>query len=287
MGTDTNIGAAIFVRQHSGSSTVHINNNNIFANQGGRNLIADNGTNSITSGTTFRTETYTGNNPPDNSNGNVIDGLEVGLDRGRTSYGRADDLYGDADILNQDDNQPTPPTMNYYARGNTIIPNTNDSNLYDYDGIDINIGSYSTFNAWISGNSVIVNARGNAFTADFRGQVFTNILISDNTLYSQKEPIEILVGTLAIQTPTSSGNVTIQNNTMTRPSGSTLFEITTSSRSAAAFTTIPTYRINATQPGTNIPYSTSAIDATNAIWSLGTNWPIIYFNDAYLLPIVP
>jgi hypothetical protein len=288
MGPDTNIGAAIFVRQHSGSSTIYIDNNSISANEEGRNLIASGGGNSVNSGTTFRTTTYTGLTPLDNNTGNVIDGLEVGLCRGRDSFPRAEDLYGDADILDQNCNPSAPPTMNYYARSNTIIPSlsTQNQDLFNYDGIDFNIGSYSNFNAWLSGNSVTVWASGNAFTTDFRGQTSVNTTINNNTLTSRQAPIDMLVSTLSIQTPFSTGTLTINGNAMTRTSGNTaqLFEIQSESTSFTTFSVVPAYRIYAYAGDNSAPYSLSTVDAGIPNYSRGTNLPIIYFNDVKILP---
>jgi len=287
MGPDTNIGAAIFVRQHSGSSTIYIDNNNISANQGGRNLIEDNGTNSAVRGTTFRTTTFTGNSPINNDSGNVIDGIEVGLCRGRTSFPRAGDLYGDADILDQNCSPSAPPSMNYYARGNTIIPSTANPNLFDYDGIDYNIGSYAYFNSWASGNTVTINASGNAFTADLRGQAFVDISITGNTLTSEKAPIDIAGSTLSIPTPASSGTMVIENNTMTRTSGNTsqLFDIQSGSNTNTAFTVLPIYRIYAYQATNGAPYNIpTTVDASVAFWSTGPNTPTFYFNNEFILP---
>jgi hypothetical protein len=281
MGPDTNIGAAIFVRQNTGTSTIYIDNNNISANQEGRNLIASGGGNSATSGTTFRTTTYDPN-PANDNNGNVIDALEVGLCRGRDSFPRADDLYGDANILDQNCSPAAPPTMNYYARNNIISPNltTQDPDLFDYDGIDFNIGSYSYFNALVSGNTVTVNTGGNAFTTDFRGQAFVNLTIASNSLTSFQEPFDMLASTLAIQTPFSTGTIVVEGNLMTRTRGnaSELFEITTSSNTASAFSPVPIYRIDA--PG----YETSNVEFGNSPFAIGTNFPEIYFNNNLLIP---
>lgn len=281
MGPDTNIGAAIFIRQHSGTSTIYIDNNNILDNQAGRNLIQNNGTNSVATGEMFQTTTYD-SNPTNKRTGNVIDALEIGLCRGRDSFPRAGDLYGDANILDQNCNPAAPPTMNYYARNNTIDPSqiTQNQNLFDYDGIDFNIGSYSYFNALLSGNTVRVNADGNAFTTDFRGQVYANLSIINNTLTSSQEPFDMLASTLPIQTPYSSGTITIESNTLRRTQGNAnqLFEIQTSSNTNTAFSIVPVYRIFA--PG----YGAPNVDSGNATFAVGTNFPVIYFNDIRILP---
>jgi hypothetical protein len=287
MGPDTNIGAAIFVRQHSGSSTIYINNNSVAANEPGRNLIASSGGNSVNAGTTFNTTTYEPN-PTNKSSGNAVDALEVGLCRGRDSFPRGGDIYGDADILDQNCSPASPPTMNFYARNNAINPSltSQNINLFDYDGIDLNIGSYSNFNAVISGNSATVNADGNAFTADFRGQTFVNATISNNTLTSVQEPIDILASTLSTQTPFSSGTITINGNTMTRTAGdpAELFEIQTSSDSLSTFSVVPIYQIYAYTPGSGSPYSRSTVDAGTTSFATGTNFPVFNFNDVRILP---
>jgi hypothetical protein len=289
MGTDTNIGATIFVRQNTGTSTIYIDNNSITANEEGRNLIESGGANSVNSGTTFNTTTYLGSNPPNNRSGNVVDALEVGVCRGRDSFPRAEDLYGDADILDQNCSPSSPPTMNFYARNNTINPNltTQITNYFKYDGIDINVGSYSTFNAEITRNSVTVNDSGNAFTADFRGQASVNATISNNTLASQDTPIDILASTLSTQTPFSSGNITIDGNTLTQTVGSSsqVFAIQTSSNSLATFSVVPIYRIYAYMPGSGSPYSLSTVDAGNTSFARGTNFPVIDFNGTRILPL--
>jgi hypothetical protein len=69
MGTDTNIGATIFVRQNTGTSTIYIDNNSITANEEGRNPIKSGGANSVNIGTTFNTTTYLGSDPPHNRSG--------------------------------------------------------------------------------------------------------------------------------------------------------------------------------------------------------------------------
>jgi hypothetical protein len=277
MGPDTNIGAAIFVRQNTGTSTVYVEQNTITANSPGRNLIQNIGGNSLASGSVTSVI-----DASDNDFGNVIDGLEVGLCRGRASFPRAGDLYGDADILPQECDPAAPPIMNFLALNNTIRPSSTGASpgWFDYDGIDLNIGSYSTFNSSILGNNVEVNTRGNAFTADFRGSTFVNLSLSSNTFNSGNAPIDILAQTIGIPTPFSTGAIAITGGSLTRQGGGALFDITTSSNNNTQ-TAVPTYYVNAPD------YTQAEATFSNAVFATGTAFPEIYFNGDKVLPTPP
>lgn len=280
MGPDTNIGAAIFVRQNTGVSTITIEQNTVSANEPGRYLIDSSSGNNLAGGVT--TPTIDGD--PNADLGNVIDALEVGVCRGRVSFPRNDDLYGDADILPQDCTPSAPPTMNYIAKGNILTPNPQGSpaGWFDYDGIDFNIGSYSTFNGTLSANTVVVNTSGNAFTTDFRGQNFSTVTISSNSFTSQNAPIDVLVQTISTPTPFSSGTVNLFSNSLTNiasESKNEIFKISTASFSTTQ-NPVQNYFINA--PG----YSpgTSAVNSGNARFGTQIAQPIVYFNNEYILP---
>lgn len=279
MGPDTNIGATIFVRQNAGISNILIEQNTVIANDPGKNLIADMAGNSLASGVITPVKDDT-----EDDFGNVIDALEVGLCRGRVSFPRADDLYGDADILPQDCSPGSPPTMNYTAKANILIPSTNASKPgeYDYDGIDFNIGSYSTFNSYVSGNTVIVNTAGNAFTSDFRGQNFSTVTIAGNNFSSQNEPIDILTQTITTPTPFSAGTINIFGNTLENfISGrrDSILKITTASFSLTQ-SPVQKYFINA--PGYTA--GSPEVKAENARFGTNVKQPDIYFNGEYILP---
>ena len=279
MGPDTNIGAAIFVRQNTGSSTIYVEQNTITANDPGRNLIENTGSNSLASGSI---RPVINDSDSDKDFGNVIDGLEVGLCRGRLSFPRAGDLYGDADIQPQDCDPSAPPTMNFFARNNTIQPSAVGAPVgwFDYDGIDLNIGSYSTFNSVIAGNNVEVNAQGNAFTADFRGSTFVNLNLSNNALNSVNAPIDILVQTVGIPTPFSTGTIAITGGSLTRQGGGDLLDITTSSNNNTQ-TAVPIYYVNAPD------YTQAEANSSNAVFATGTAYPEVYFNGDKVLPTPP
>ena len=287
MGPDTNIGAAIFVRQNTGSSTVVIEQNTVTANAPGRNLI--NGTpgsgNTLASGITTPIV-----DNADNDFGNVIDAIEVGVCRGRQSFPRANDLYGDADILPQDCDPSTPPTMNFTARNNTLQPNNvpgRQPGWFDNDGIDLNIGSYSRFNADISGNAVEINATGNAITTDFRGETFINMSILGNNFTSDDPPIDILTQTIGTPTPFSAGTITIATNILTNSNGpnEAIFDIVTSSGNTSQATP-PIYNIFAPgyTPGAS---NTGDVRFRNAPFGESTGQPVVNFNNQKILPISP
>lgn len=284
MGPDTNIGAAIFVRQHTGASMVLIEDNSVTANAPGRNLVdgAAGSGNTLASGTITAIVDNTVNDF-----GNVLDALEVGVCRGRQSFPRADDLYGDADILPQDCNPNAPPTMSFIASNNTFLPNNvanSQPGWFDNDGIDLNIGSYSNFNSSISGNTVVVNARGNAFTADFRGQTLIDISIFNNNFTSDDAPIDIGAQTISVATPFSSGTIRVINNSLlnSRGDGEPTFDILSSSNNTNQ-TTIPIYNIIA--PGFNPGNGTTGLVRFRVPdYSEPTGQPVVNFNNQQILP---
>lgn len=290
MGPDTNIGAAIFVRQNTGTSTVIVEGNTVTNNAPGRNLIATAAGNTLLSGSVTPVI-----NNADNDFGNVIDALEVGVCRGRQSFPRADDLYGDADILDQNCNPAAPPTLNFIARNNVLLPNNTANGQpgwFDNDGIDLNIGSYSTFNAIIGGNRVEVDNNsstpaigGNAFTSDFRGQTFVNLSISNNLFTSQDAPIDILTQTIDTPTAFSTGQITISNNMLINNSSNAIFSIQTSSNNTSQ-TPVPVYSIIAPGYTAGAPNS-GPVRYGNAPFSEPTGQPIVFFNDQRILPVIP
>jgi hypothetical protein len=277
MGPDTNIGAAIFVRQNTGTSTIYVEDNTVIDNAPGRNLIQNTGGNSLASGSITPVV-----NATDRRFGNVIDGLEVGLCRGRLSFPRADDLYGDADILPQDCSPSAPPTMNFFALNNTIRPNATGAlaGWFNYDGIDLNIGSYSTFNSSISGNNVEVNTRGNAFTSDFRGSTLANPSLANNAFTSGNAPIDILAQTIGIPTPFSTGTIAISGGSLSNQGGGELFDIATASNNNTQ-TIVPIYYVNAPD------YTQAEASFSIPNFSSGIALPEVYFNGNKVLPTPP
>ena len=289
-GPNTNMQAAIFIRQWSGSSQINVANNMITNNQPGINLIATGS--SVASGTF--TNYTTGSGSVDNQN--VVDPLEIGLCRGNLTFSnRSGDKYGD-DFGGFNCDQASPASMTYIAQNNTLTPSIN-SNDFDEDGIDLNVGSYGILNAQIINNNVSIRSdRNNAYTTDFRGAANVNILVSGNTLRSTNDPIDISAGTIAGLTSyaNTGGTITITGNIFENYSDSTppinLFDITTrASNLANSYTNsppvTPIYSItalnNITIPSTqfssaNIDFSQTP-NITNAI-----DFPLFYLNGSLL-----
>ena len=78
MGPDSNMQAAIFSRQSSGTANINESGNTVSDNIEGRYSAGLNG-----------------NLLYDGTKKNVIDPVEIGLCRGRISFGNTSDLYGD------------------------------------------------------------------------------------------------------------------------------------------------------------------------------------------------
>ena len=289
-GPNTNMQAAIFIRQWSGSSQINVANNMITNNQPGINLIATGS--SVASGTF--TNYTTGSGSVDYQN--VVDPLEIGLCRGNLTFSnRSGDKYGD-DFGGFNCDQASPASMTYIAQNNTLTPSIN-SNDFDEDGIDLNVGSYGILDAQIINNNVSIRSdRNNAYTTDFRGAANVNILVSGNTLRSTNDPIDISAGTIAGLTSyaNTGGTITITGNIFENYSDSTppinLFDITTrASNLANSYTNsppvTPIYSItalnNITIPSTqfssaNIDFSQTP-NITNAI-----DFPLFYLNGSLL-----
>jgi hypothetical protein len=282
MGPDTNIGAAIFVRQNTGTSTILIEQNTITSNEPGKYLIEHGSGNTLGSGTITRI--FDNRDKVSDDFGNVIDPLEVGLCRGRVSFGRSDDLYGDADILPQDCDPNAPPTMNYIARGNILTPNiVNDKpDWYDNDGIDFNIGSFSMFNANVSGNSVTVDTGGNAFTSDFRGSNFSTVSITGNSFTSRNAPIDMLVTTISAPSASSTGKIDVIGNTLINTVPGKRDEIFAIKTASFSTSQQPVQKYYVIAPG----YSPSLpqVKAINADYGTEIGQPTVYFNNQVILP---
>jgi hypothetical protein len=272
-GPDSNMQAAIFIRQWSGNSRIAVENNTITNNQPGVNAIAD--TASVASGTFS------------NIGGkNIIDPLEIGLCRGNLTFSnRAGDKYGD-DFGGFNCSQAAPASMTYTARGNTLLPSAN-ATSFDEDGIDFNVGSNGIFTAIVESNTVVIkSSTNNAFTADFRGNNIINLSISNNSLTSTNEPISIEAGTISGLTSYSGtgGTIRIRGNTLsnTRTGKSNeLIGLTSVARNpGSSYSTLPaiTPIFNATIESPD--YNSSNIDFTKENFGIAANndFPLFYVN---------
>jgi len=165
MGPDTNMQAAIFIRQSSGTANVTVSGNSVTSNIPGRYAAGANGELAY-----------------DPTKKNVIDPLEIGLCRGRTSFGKTGDLYGDG-LYGDCSNGPT--TMNISITNNSLIPGTGDPARNNHDGIDFNVGQNGVFNFAIDHNYVNV-LTGNPLTTDFRGTAMVVGSVTNNTFIAQE-----------------------------------------------------------------------------------------------------
>ncbi len=165
MGPDTNMQAAIFIRQSSGTANVTVSGNSVTSNIPGRYAAGANGELAY-----------------DPTKRNVIDPLEIGLCRGRTSFGNTGDLYGDG-LYGDCSNGPA--TMNINITNNSLIPGTGDPARNNHDGIDFNVGQNGVFNFAIDHNYVNV-LTGNPLTTDFRGTAMVVGSVTNNTFEAQK-----------------------------------------------------------------------------------------------------
>ena len=278
MGPDSNMQAAIFVRQWSGDASVNVKNNLVTSNQAKRNAVAAGG--GVSSGT-FNPAT-TGDTK------NVVDPLEIGLCRGnRTFSNRAGDQYGD-DIGGFNCLQSSPATMNYTAQGNSLTPSL-DNKDFDEDGIDFNVGSYGLFNANITGNNVTIKSnKNNAFTTDFRGYNNINLDVSGNTFTSTNDPISIQAGTLNGLTSYagSGGTVNIGTNQLANTASSNLIELESVARNPQSaypttpaitpifkVTTDPSYQL-----GQQIDFGETNFSRDNADNAKFNDYPLFYLN---------
>ena len=205
-GPDSNMQAAIFIRQWSGKSSINVTSNSITANQAGVNDIAAGS--KVSSGTFSRAGGTTQN---------IVDPLEIGLCRGNQTFSnRKGDKYAD-DFGGFNCRKAAPASMNYTASGNTLKPSQNATN-FDEDGIDFNVGSYGSFTANVTGNNILIKSdKNNALTTDFRGDNHIDVTVSGNTLTSTNYPISIQGGTLNGLTSYvgSGGPVKIGSNQLT------------------------------------------------------------------------
>lgn len=276
-GPNSNMQAAIFIRQWSGSSQITVENNRIVDNQAGLNAIAIGS--SVSSGTFS------------NIGGkNVVDPLEIGLCRGNLTFSnRAGDKYGD-DFGGFNCSSTAPASMTYTARGNTLQPSANAAS-YDEDGIDFNVGSYGFLNANITSNYVeIKSSSNNAFTTDFRGAASVNITATGNTFISTNDPIDISALTISGLTSYSNtgGSIIITGNTIQNSTDpNQLLDVTARAKnpsSAYTATSIvtPVYSITM-QNNTIIPsmqFSAANIDFDQFYAVGSSDYPLFYVNGA-------
>jgi hypothetical protein len=268
-GSDSNMQAAIFIRQWSGDSQVTVENNRITNNEAGVNLINGAGTFANAGGR------------------NLVDPLEIGLCRGNQTFSnRSDDKYGD-DFGGFNCVQGAPASMTYTARNNTLLPSTN-SISFDEDGIDFNVGSYGIFTGVVENNTVDIKSfTNNAFTTDFRGDNRITLSVINNTFTSTNDPISIEGATLAGLTSYSGagGTIVISGNTLrnTRTGDEDeLIELTSVARNpATSYSTTP-----AVTPIFNVTiqspvYSNNNIDFSRNNYGIAGNddYPIFYVNS--------
>lgn len=276
-GPDSNMQAAIFIRQWTGDSQITVQNNQILDNEAGVNTIKAGGT--------------VANGELENVGGkNIIDALEIGLCRGNLTFSnRSGDKYGD-DFGGFNCNQSAPASMTYTARNNTITPSSN-ATSFDEDGIDFNVGSYGIFNALVENNTVNIKSdRNNAFTADFRGDNRITLSILNNSLTSTNPPISIEGGTLSGLTSYSGagGTVYISGNTLTNTrTGRTdeLINLTSVARNpsssySATPAITPIFRVTAQSP--TYPESNIVFEQENFGVAGNNDYPSFYVNNVEL-----
>ena len=273
-GPDSNMQAAIFIRQWSGEATINVSTNTITANQAG--------VNSLAAGSSISSGTFS------NSGGkNIVDPLEIGLCRGdKTFSNRAGDKYGD-DTGGFNCAQAAPATMTYTANGNTLLPSQNTSS-FDEDGIDFNVGSNGIFNAKALNNQVTIKSdRNNAFTTDFRGDNTIDLVVTGNTFTSTNEPISIQGGTLAglYSYSGSGGSAWIGSNQLTntnQKNSAILIELDSVARNPASSYPMsppvtPVFKITAS----NLLYKPESIDFSESNFGIKANndYPRFYLNN--------
>ncbi|MCX5940161.1 MAG: inverse autotransporter beta domain-containing protein [Cyanobium sp. LacPavin_0818_WC50_MAG_67_9] len=207
-GPDTNLGAAIFVRQWSGSSNIVLDGNTVLDNEAYAYQINLGG--SVSSGSVGT----------DFDSKNVVDVFEVGLCRGSATFGNgSDDKYGD-DFGAMNCDPAAPATMTYLAKGNYVQTSGSDPAKYGEDGFDLNIGSSARFVAQIDGNYVKIgntNEYSNPLTADLRGNSGISMSVENNIMDGYDNPIDIQGGTVSgiFDYSQGGGGVVIRGNTLT------------------------------------------------------------------------
>lgn len=210
MGPDSNIGSAIIVGQNQGTSNVQILNNTIQDNSKGVYPVVASANQS---------------NVAVAVNGkNVIDPIEIGLCRGKTSYPRTQDLYASSDFSGDCNGSAK---MNLTISGNQIrLPKigNDDSITQDGDGIDLNIGANAVLRATISNNNILSlgtpsspNIGDNGLTFDIRGNSDVVIDITNNNIENAGDAA---IGFSLQNTPFTnqpgSTRITISGNTFGR-----------------------------------------------------------------------
>ena len=178
MGPDSNIGSAIIIGQNQGISSVEIIGNTIQNNSSNIYPIVDLNV-GITKGTVLRAIATSDYSPKD-----VIDPIEIGLCRGKVSYGRAADLYASSSFSG-DCSAPT--TMNISVSNNIINLPEIIGAKQDGDGIDFNVGANAILNAQVTSNRIVSLGSAstgfmgdNGLTFDFRGNALISLGISNN-----------------------------------------------------------------------------------------------------------
>ena len=204
MGPDSNMQAAIFSRQSSGMANINESDNTVSDNIEGRYSAGTNG-----------------NLLYDGTKKNVIDPIEIGLCRGRISFGNTSDLYGDG--LYGDCLSGT-AIMNLKTTSNILIPGSGDASRHNHDGIDFNVGQNGVFNFAVDRNYVNV-LTGNPLTTDFRGTAQVTGSVTNNSFIAQKDKQDALDlavsnSNLVLGGQSGSGLINVSANTIRVNGGS-------------------------------------------------------------------
>jgi len=177
MGPDSNIGSAIIVGQNQGTSNVQILNNTIQNNSKGVYPVVASANQSNVAVIDKASVV---------NNKNVIDPIEIGLCRGKTSYPRTQDLYASSDFSGDCSGSAK---MNLTISGNQIRLPELGTIQEDGDGIDLNIGANAVLRATISNNNILSlgdlskkNIGDNGLTFDIRGNSDVVIDITNNNI---------------------------------------------------------------------------------------------------------
>ena len=230
MGPDSNMQAAIFTRQSSGTAIINESNNTVTDNIEGRYSAGTNG-----------------NLLYDVTKKNVIDPIEIGLCRGRISFGNTSDLYGDGlygDCLSG------PAIMNLKTTSNILIPGSGDASRHNHDGIDFNVGQNGLFDFAVDRNYVNV-LTGNPLTTDFRGTAQVTGSVTNNSFIAQKDKqdaldLSVSNSNLVLGGQSGSGLINVSANTI-RVNGGSPVGIT-----GYGYTQVPVaYTINLDLPQSN------------------------------------
>lgn len=212
MGPDSNIGSAIILGMNRGSATVEISGNTITNNSPGVYPIV----NGLVNGKTTVNPTSNGKN--------VIDPIELGLCRGKTSFPRMSDLYASPDFSG-DCTAPTSLSLN--VSNNVIsLPSISAANpgiKQDGDGIDFNVGANGILRSVIANNQILSlgnpnnDIGDNGLTFDFRSNMQVVLDITNNYITNSGDsPIGFGVQNTSVNGQPGSLVVNLSGNTFSQ-----------------------------------------------------------------------